>query len=340
MMSLRIAPSPGAAPADDAMTLPATLWDGWCLVAFERELAGNLTPAVVGTTRLAIVRTANGIRVFDADCPHRGANLACGGRLEGERIVCPFHGYRIGLGSPAEAGFRVREYPSLVVSGLVFVRLSDEHEHGLTAHLEALDRTHYVAAGFTIPVRVGAAWVTENGLDNAHFREVHGIGTRPGMEVGTGEHGELTATGAFELPHAVGLGGRSDGGPVQVSYEARVFSPWLIVSAIGGARPYVIVTGATPLPDDTCVIRLALVAPPHNGAPPTTEWCQGIMRNSRDGLEKDRLIWESLSPTAPCRLTPQDAPVLAFRAFCRRFQPPSDTAVNGRLANGAVPRGC
>jgi len=204
------------------------------------------------------------------------------------------------------------------------VRLSDEHENGLTEYLEALDRTHYVVAGFTMLIRAGAVWVTENGVDNAHFREVHGIGTRPGMEIRTGRHGELIATGAFMLPHAVGLGARSDGGPVEVSYEARVFSPWVIVSAMGGARPYVIVTGATPLPDDTCVIRLALVTPPHDGVAPGTEWCQGILRNSHDGLERDRLVWESLSPTAPCRLTPQDAPVLAFRAFCRRFGPPSD----------------
>ena len=335
MRNLRVAASLGAAPGDGAPDLPATPQGGWCLLAFERELSGDLTPAVVGTTRLVVVRSSGGVRVFAADCPHRGADLACG-RLDGERIVCPFHGFRIGLGSAGEAGFRVREYPSLVVGGLVFVRLSDGHENGLTAHLEALDRTHYIVAGFTLPVRVGAAWVTENGLDVAHFREVHGIGTRPGMEVVDGEAGELVARTTFELPHAVGLGGSRGDGPVEVGYEARVFSPWLIVSAVGGARPYVVVTGATSLPDETCVVRLALVAPPHDGAPPTREWCQGILRNSRDGLEKDRLVWERLSPTAPWRLTPQDAPVLAFRAFCRRFAPAGEPLLNGPVSR-AVP---
>ncbi len=323
-----------AALVEHASTPLATLHGGWCLVAFERELTGDLTPAVVGTTRLAIVRAANGIRVVDADCPHRGANLACGGRLEAGRIVCPFHGYRIGLGEPGETGFRVREYPSLVVGGMILVRLSDEHENGLTAHLHALDRTNYVIAGFTMTVRTEAALVTENGVDNAHFRTVHGIGTRPDIEIGTGRHGELTATGEFDLPHAAGSGGRSDGEPVRVSYLARVYSPWLIVSAVGGARPYVVVTGATPLPDHTCAIRLALVAPPHHGEPPSTEWCQGILRSSRSGLEKDRVVWENLSLGARCRFTPQDAPVLAFRTFCDRFRPPNENAVNGARSPG------
>ncbi len=33
-------------------------------------------------------------RVFDAHCPHLGAHLGVGGRVCGDGIACPFHGWR------------------------------------------------------------------------------------------------------------------------------------------------------------------------------------------------------------------------------------------------------
>src|SRR5690349_2576663 len=57
---------------------------GWFQVAFERDLAGDLTPASIGTVRLVLARMASGVRAFAADCPHRGAHLALGGRLDSE----------------------------------------------------------------------------------------------------------------------------------------------------------------------------------------------------------------------------------------------------------------
>ena len=126
---------------------------GWYQVAFERDLTDELTPAAIGTLPLALLRTAGGVRAFDAACPHRGAHLAFGGRVcEGE-IICPFHGYRVGLARESADGFCAREYPVLQVGGLVFARLSPEHENGLTPLLEELDRTHRIVPGFATSVR-------------------------------------------------------------------------------------------------------------------------------------------------------------------------------------------
>lgn len=33
------------------------------------------------------------VSVFDAYCEHLGAHLGHGGRVDGENIVCPFHGW-------------------------------------------------------------------------------------------------------------------------------------------------------------------------------------------------------------------------------------------------------
>ena len=43
---------------------------------------------------LALFRSEKGVAyVTDAYCPHLGANLGVGGRVVGECIECPFHGW-------------------------------------------------------------------------------------------------------------------------------------------------------------------------------------------------------------------------------------------------------
>src|SRR5688572_13049111 len=71
---------------------------GWFVVAFSNELG----PAGVKRLRyfgqeLVMFRGADGAaRVYDAYCPHLGANLAVGGTVVGNAIQCPFHAWRFG----------------------------------------------------------------------------------------------------------------------------------------------------------------------------------------------------------------------------------------------------
>ena len=53
---------------------------------------------------LVLFRGEDGIaRVFDAYCPHLGAHLGIGGRVCGDGLACPFHGWRFdGEGHLAE----------------------------------------------------------------------------------------------------------------------------------------------------------------------------------------------------------------------------------------------
>src|SRR5690606_33142601 len=69
--------------------------------------------------------------LVDAHCPHLGAHLAVGGRVEGDCLRCPFHGwlfdgdgacveipYREGERIPAKA--RARAYPVVERNGFVW----------------------------------------------------------------------------------------------------------------------------------------------------------------------------------------------------------------------------
>jgi phenylpropionate dioxygenase-like ring-hydroxylating dioxygenase large terminal subunit len=55
---------------------------------------GKLYRYSVADEELITRRNAAGqLQVFDAFCPHQGAHLGHGGRLEGECLRCPFHGF-------------------------------------------------------------------------------------------------------------------------------------------------------------------------------------------------------------------------------------------------------
>ncbi len=295
---------------------------GWYQVAFERDLAEELTAAAVGSAPLALLRSPDGIRAFDAVCPHRGANLACNGRVADGEFVCPFHGYRVGLGRDSADGYGAREYPALSAGGLVFVRLSEEHECGLPRLLEELSRSYQLIPGFETQVRAPAEIVIENGFDSAHFRTVHGIQNEPEFSLLAEPAGALVVEGAFEYPLPPWQRGEGGQGAVRVPYVARAFSPFLAVTHLGGNNPYWVITGATPTQDGSCIVRLSVALPRAAGDAAAAVFSHHLLHYSRAGLEQDRLLWENLSPAARPRFTRRDAAVLAFRKFCRAFCPP------------------
>ena len=85
---------------------------GWFCVGISSELGpGDVRPASYFGRELVLFRTQAGeARVLDAYCPHLGAHLGHGGKIDGEVIVCPFHGWRFdgnGTGTAMLYGKRI-----------------------------------------------------------------------------------------------------------------------------------------------------------------------------------------------------------------------------------------
>lgn len=292
---------------------------GWFNVAFERDLGEALTPTLIGDQRIVLARLERGVQAFSADCPHRGAHLAFGGRLEGEAVVCPFHGYKICLGDRGGDGFSVSAFPTLNIGGLIFVRLGEDHDCGFTAHLHSLAEDHTIVAGFEMPVRVAAELVIENAFDQRHFHSVHHISTRQ-FVVEQEPAGNLLLRSSFSFPATGWIKDKSGSNVIEVPFTARTFSPGVIVSQLGGDTPYTVITTATPQPDGSCMIRLSLALPhAHYGPVPDKQFAGYLLTQSRKGLTDDQLMWENLSPSAPQRLTVHDKAIIAFQNFCRSF---------------------
>ena len=76
------------------MTLPIPF--GWFALAHSKELPpGGVQPLYYFGEHLVLFRTEDGEpHLLEAYCPHLGAHLGHGGRIEGDAIACPFHGWR------------------------------------------------------------------------------------------------------------------------------------------------------------------------------------------------------------------------------------------------------
>ena len=78
--------------------------NGWFAVAVASEIPpGRVEIVRYFDTELVVFRTESGeVAVFDAYCPHLGAHLGHGGKVDGERLRCPFHGWGFGTSGACE----------------------------------------------------------------------------------------------------------------------------------------------------------------------------------------------------------------------------------------------
>ena len=301
---------------------------GWYQIAFESDLTSDLTSVWVGDRKLLCVRRESRVDVYDAVCPHRGAELAVGGQLEGGCVICPYHGHRIALGTDNGAEFKVRRYPSITVGSLVFALIGDFELGALPRMLEYLSSTHRIFPGFVKSIRIAPEMVIENAFDWAHFPPVHDVLKvtygRPRIKDGVFT-AELTLRVGPSMWQGTDDGTHHDDGNtwVEVPLLARAYSPCLTITQVaigGGDHPHYVIAAAVPKMDGTSTIRLSVALPLNDdGSAPTRDVADIILQFESMGLEQDRPVWENLAVDARPRYTDEDANVLAFRQWCNRY---------------------
>lgn len=170
---------------------PFPIPNGWFVVGESKKLApGEVQSFFAFGKDLVLYRSETGeARLVDAYCPHLGAHIGTGGKVEGDGIRCPFHGWRFDGASGRcshipytdddriPAGGRLRSYPVL------------ERDHMIWAwhHLEEKDPFYDVpeVSEFfddawlpyevkTFEIATCIQEMAENDADFAHFKYVHG----------------------------------------------------------------------------------------------------------------------------------------------------------------------
>lgn len=209
---------------------------GWYAVACSDDLApGDVRPLYYFDEHLVLFRTEDGqAHVTAAFCPHLGAHLGYGGRVDGNAIVCPFHGWRfdgkgVCVGVPyartiprrAAKGPCLYSYPVDERSRMIWAwhhprRVPPLFE--LDEVPEMTDPEWSEPKRFEWEVNTPIQESGENAVDVAHFVTVHGASEMPEGRItlaghrretdvtalvpAIGEHGDIDLT-RLERMHLV-----------------------------------------------------------------------------------------------------------------------------------------
>jgi phenylpropionate dioxygenase-like ring-hydroxylating dioxygenase large terminal subunit len=301
--------------------------DGWFGVGLSAELAAGDVRALRFFDRdLVLFRGEDGgARIFDAHCPHLGAHLGFGGRVAGDGIRCPFHGWRFdGEGCLAEVPglakapppARARAYPVQEANGFVHVW---HHAEGAAPTYDVMDfrgdpdawtpwRTN------AYRVRVHVQDMTENILDRAHFTTVHDM--QPPKQEHFAVHFDrhlLVVEQKLEVT-AVSAAG------VSVQSRTTNCGPGISVTEVRqGQLEMINYITQTPIDDEHTDVRLHFSMKQLADENASRAVAELNDRITNDQFRQDVPIWENRAYLAKPRLTELDGPVAQYRRWFRQF---------------------
>ncbi len=338
--------TPRSGPAN--VPLPSPFPEGWYFIATRQAVlkAGLIQKTWMGAN-VVIWCDGNGrVCVADSVCPHLGSDLGpeAGGCVRDGLLICPFHGYEFDTTgqcvatpyaeAPRTAKLRVFETHEL--NGLIFAWWGiggRESQWGLPE--EPPDQAGWCDFEINSLRFPGHPQeTTENSVDIAHLRYVHGYdNVDPVQEVSV--NGHLLET-QFDFKRERSIAGVASF-TFDVSAHARIFGLgysyveirehsigmdlrlWVLATPIDGT-----------LIDVTLVSQVREIRKPKRtivglGLLPVS-WRAPIMNRfiasqQRDDVEQDVVIWRRKQYVSRPRLCRSDGKIMPFRYYCAQFYP-------------------
>jgi nitrite reductase/ring-hydroxylating ferredoxin subunit len=304
---------------------PFPIPDGWFAVAFADEIArGQAKPIHYFGLELVLFRGEDGTaRVFDAHCPHLGAHLGIGGRVEGEGLRCPFHGWRYdGSGRCVEVPYarkippkaRVRAWPVVEKNGLIAVW---RHARGEPPSWPAPDVPDYGSAEWTPPerrewiVRSCAQELAENSVDAAHFRFVHKTNTVPVTETA-----EIRGHVLRVVSHNVVATPR---GEQRGRIEIEAHGLGVGFTRFSGIADLLVVPCGTPIDEERTHMRLQFSVRKLQDSDATRGVGKAFIAEIERQFAQDIPIWENKAHLPQPLLVEGEAPLALLRRWARQF---------------------
>lgn len=336
--------------------LPSPFPEGWYFVASRRDLenARIVRKTWMGTEIVAWDDGNGSVCVAEAYCPHLGSDLgpAAGGRVRDGRLVCGFHGFEYDSGgqcvatpfAPPPKAARLRVFESRQIAGLVFAwwgidgRQPQWHLPASEPDQAGWSDLHIWTSRFAGHPQE----TTENSVDMAHFRYVHGYDSVSRVQ-------PLTVDGHILL---------SDFDFATTRRITRFASTKLEVSAktlvVGLGYSFVEIREHTigldmrlwilATPVDGTVIDLSVVSQTGEIRSPN-RWIAGlgflpvrlrapIMNRFMAAFEKrdvlqDVPIWSAKSYRSRPRLARSDGEIMRYRSYCAQFYPDLPEVASG-----------
>jgi nitrite reductase/ring-hydroxylating ferredoxin subunit len=299
---------------------------GWYQIAYSDDLLpGQLERIRYFDQALVAGRTESGSSfVLDAHCPHLGADLGRGGRIEGERIRCPFHGWSFDSeGTCVEipysrsgripASARLGRWPSVERNGMLMVWFDRE---GAPPQWEVPSLSEFGSTGWSkywrhrMDVETCNQEILENVADRAHFHFVHGTVNVP-ETVMTMEGTRLRAEQItkFQTPQGI-----VDGGIVS-NYQGLGFG----TARFTGICEALLVLATTPVSAEEIDVRFSLTIDESSGASTERGVGKAIITDIIQQFVEDTPIWENKRYRSQPLFCDGDGEIARYRAWASQF---------------------
>lgn len=125
--------------------------------------------------KISLFRTANGnVGAISSYCPHLGADLSAG-KIEGETIVCPFHGLRITCEGkiPALPNQAVKNWKTFENGGVIFIKQNNLKGADNIFLPKVKTEEWSKPIFFEFKIKSHPQEILENSVDILHFQRVH-----------------------------------------------------------------------------------------------------------------------------------------------------------------------
>lgn len=306
-----------------------TVPNGWYKALYSDELAvDEVKPLAILGRAFAAYRGEDGVaRITDAYCPHLGAHLGHGGRVDGDAVVCPFHGWRwdgatgrcvgIPYAKRIPANAEIATHPTREQNGYVMVW---HHAAGEAPSFEVAEIPETADPRYRRYKRM--RWVLdshvqeiyENIVDVAHFRALHKMDIQ---KVGWGPVGgpdsptvRLHVDLLRDNTEQAGEGGRTE-------IESFLYGPGLQVTRLSGKMKGVSVNSLTPLGDEKVEVGHTYYV--ERSDPSTEREVEAYWDYYMNDHYLDFEVWNHKRFLDHPLLASGDGDVAAFRRWFRQF---------------------
>ncbi len=307
---------------------PFPLPNGWFQVGYADELApGDVLPLRYFGRDLVLYRSESGeARVIDAFCPHLGAHLGHGGKVEGETLRCPFHGWRFdGSGACVDVPYAKRIPPRAALKPWGVVERNQmiwtwyhaegkEPDFEVPAFEEVGDPAWGKLTRHFWTVKSRNQELGENSVDRAHFRYVHGTMIVP--------ESEITAEGPWRRS-IQRADMKTPKGVVQGVIDSQNFGLGCSSIRFSGICDTLLIAGITPVDEDYVDVRFTFVQKNTEGGDPRGGVARAIIADIVKQLDEDIPIWENKTYDERPLLCDGDGPIGEWRRWCQQFYSPA-----------------
>jgi phenylpropionate dioxygenase-like ring-hydroxylating dioxygenase large terminal subunit len=319
-----------------ARRFPHPIPYGWYFVSYCDELAiGEVRPLHYFGRDLVLFRDENGkAGMLDAHCPHLGAHLGHGGKVKGELLHCPFHGwgfdaqgwcrdisYASTLPQICKREAVTHSYPLREANGVIWAWY---HPHDVEplfdveVYPEFTDPAWNKTIRYEWRVAINPQEIAENGVDVAHFAFVHETpGVPEGESTYEGHRRSTSSWGEREI-EVPGGGTRR----IRSSVATVMNGAGQKITRFASDLEISLMVLVTPIEADDAYIRYSYAYPavaPGSAEEAAYKEAAWRIGPGPTGVTPDIPIWDHKIHQARPILCDGDGPILRFRQYFKQF---------------------